>query len=271
MPFAPDQGTGIPAAYNPGTELPAASYPDTGLPFAPDPGTGLPADYNPDTELPAVSMPFLATFSTATGITITSKLDTGYPTVSQFPALSAGSGNFNTSPLFVSHTTNSLTAPRVSTKTSPPVTTSMLACGKIKAVAFFPQEPLHTRLSLATSHHSPGAIRSMNPGYPSVFDLCPEADLFTPKASPGTVYHEFRPSPLPVSLNHPPTSTDSVNQIAEALAKITPLQRLPQAKPSIFRSDEADTKFFIWGQPSTLSLIPRPSAHSKSFIFSIST
>ena len=169
-------------------------------------------------------MPFLATSSTDTGIPITSKLDTGYPTVSQFPALSAGSGNLNTSQLFVSHTTNSLTAPRLSTKRSTPVTASELACGTIKPVAAFPQEPLFTSLSLATSHHSPGAINSMNPGYPSVYDLRPEADIFTPKASPGTVYHEFRPSPFPVSLNHPQPSTDSVNQIAEALARVTQLQ-----------------------------------------------
>ena len=246
IPFASYPGTGIPAAYNPRTELPTASYPDTRLPFAPDPSKGIPADYNPDTEFPAVSMPFSATSSTDTGIPITSYLDTGYPTASQFPALSAVSGNLNTSKLFVSHTTNSPTPPRLSTKTSTPVTASEMACGTIKPVASFPQEPLHTSLSWATSHHSPGAIRSMKPGYPSVYDLRPEADIFTLKASPGTVYHEFRPSPFPVSLNHPQPSTVSINQIAEALAKATRLQRLPQAKPSDFRGDEADTKFFIW-------------------------
>ena len=246
IPFALYPGTGIPAAYSPGTELPTASYPDTGLPFAPDTSKGIPADCNPDTEFPAVSMPFSATSSTDTGIPITSNLETGYATASQFPALSAVSGNLNTSKLFVSHTTNSPTAPRLSTKRCTPVTASELACGTIKPVASFPQKPLHTSLSWATSHHSPGAIRSMNPDYPSVYDQRPEADIFTPKASPGTVYHEFRPSPFPVSLNLPQTSTVSVNQIAEALAKVTWLQRLPQAKPSVFRGDGVDPKFFIW-------------------------
>ena len=191
-------------------------------------------------------MPFSATSSTNTGIPSTSNLDTGHPTFSQFPALSAGLRNFNTSQLFVSHTTNSLTGPRLSTKRSTPVTASELACGTIKPVASFPQEPLYTSLSLATSNHSLDAIRSVNPGYPSVYDLRPEADIFTPKASPGTVYHEFRPSPFHVSLNRPSPSADSVNQIAEALANATQLQRLPQAKPSVFRGDKADTKFFIW-------------------------
>ncbi|XP_032228943.1 uncharacterized protein LOC5504746 [Nematostella vectensis] len=44
----------------------------------------------------------------------------------------------------------------------------------------------------------------------------------------------------------PPLQTDSVNQIAEALAKVTQLQRLPQAKPDIFTGGGPHTKFFIW-------------------------
>ena len=82
--------------------------------------------------------------------------------------------------------------------------------------------------------------------FPSVYKLRPEADVCTPKTSLATAYHELRPSPFPVRQNHPPPSADSVHEIAEALAKDMQLQGLPQAKPSIFRGDEVDTKFVIW-------------------------
>ncbi|KAK3745741.1 hypothetical protein QZH41_006276 [Actinostola sp. cb2023] len=55
--------------------------------------------------------------------------------------------------------------------------------------------------------------------------LC-HADAFGPNTSPGTDYN--------------------VNQIAEALAKVTQLQRLPQAKPDMSTGEENDTRFFIW-------------------------
>ena len=44
----------------------------------------------------------------------------------------------------------------------------------------------------------------------------------------------------------PSVRFDDVHQIAEALAKVMQIQRLPQAKPDVFRGDEPDTKFFIW-------------------------
>jgi len=43
-----------------------------------------------------------------------------------------------------------------------------------------------------------------------------------------------------------PHHDDTIQQITDALAKVTQLQRLPQAKPGIFKGDESDTKFFIW-------------------------
>ena len=40
---------------------------------------------------------------------------------------------------------------------------------------------------------------------------------------------------------------DNTRQITEALAKVTQLHRLPQAKPDVFRGEEEDkTKFFLW-------------------------
>lgn len=42
-------------------------------------------------------------------------------------------------------------------------------------------------------------------------------------------------------------SPDNTQQITEALAKVTQLHRLPQAKPDVFRGEEEDkTKFFLW-------------------------
>ena len=39
----------------------------------------------------------------------------------------------------------------------------------------------------------------------------------------------------------------NTQQITEALAKVTQLHRLPQARPDVFRGEEEDkTKFFLW-------------------------
>ena len=41
--------------------------------------------------------------------------------------------------------------------------------------------------------------------------------------------------------------TDNAQQIAETLIKVTQLQRLPQAKPDVYKGDEKDkTRFFLW-------------------------
>ena len=40
---------------------------------------------------------------------------------------------------------------------------------------------------------------------------------------------------------------DNTQQIAETLAKVTQLQRLPQERPDVYKGDEKDkTKFFLW-------------------------
>ena len=42
-------------------------------------------------------------------------------------------------------------------------------------------------------------------------------------------------------------SSDNTQQINDALTKITQLQRLPQAKPDVFKGEEKDkTRFFLW-------------------------
>ena len=64
--------------------------------------------------------------------------------------------------------------------------------------------------------------------------------------TPATSYHEIKPSPYVQGHNHAPPNSGSVFQIAEALAKVTQLQRLPQAKPDVFTGNESGTKFFIW-------------------------
>ena len=58
-----------------------------------------------------------------------------------------------------------------------------------------------------------------------------------PKSSPTTLYHEIKSSPPPENQNRASSSSDSVFQIAVALAEVTQLQRLPQAKPDIFTGD----------------------------------
>ena len=52
------------------------------------------------------------------------------------------------------------------------------------------------------------------------------------------------PQPSPVYVLPSP---DNTQQITEALAKVTQLHRLPQAKPDVSREEDEDkTKFFLW-------------------------
>ena len=66
--------------------------------------------------------------------------------------------------------------------------------------------------------------------------------------NPLPVYHQIS-NPALVS-NVGLTQHEEVQhsqQLIEALAKVTQIQRLPQAKPDIFRGDEKDkTKYFLW-------------------------
>ena len=93
-----------------------------------------------------------------------------------------------------------------------------------------PPVPTHTSATSTTLRHSPPVIDS----FPRT----------TPFVSPSVRYEADAYTPAPRASASP--STADGLQIAEALAKVTQLQRLPQAKPDVFRGDESDTRFFIW-------------------------
>ena len=112
-------------------------------------------------------------------------------------------------------------------------------------IALLPQGPTNRSTGLPTSHSHAGPVSSSKPIPSSTYKLCGDADAFIPKSSPTTLYREIRIPPSE-SQNCAPSSSDSVFQIADALAKVTQPQRPPQAKPDIFTGDETDTKFFIW-------------------------
>ena len=140
-----------------------------------------------------------------------------------------GVGNVTTSHPFVLSNTNSLTAPKIAAGASTPVTSA-----------------LYQVLLTPVPRHAPAVTTSPKPVHPSAYNLRPYPYLFTPKSSPATSYHEIKPSPYFQGHNHAPPNSGSVFQIAEALAKVTQLQRLPQAKPDVFTGNESDTKFFFW-------------------------
>ena len=97
-----------------------------------------------------------------------------------------------------------------------------------------------------TYQHPAYTISSLKPAYSKTHQLSRDATRFTPNSSPATQYREITPSPFTRNLNSAHPSTDNVSQIAEALAKVTQLQRLPQAQPDVFTGDETDRRFFIW-------------------------
>ncbi len=106
--------------------------------------------------------------------------------------------------------------------------------------------PFRNVNSSVTYQHPAYAISSLKPAYPRTYQLSRDATIFTPNSSPATQYRGITPSPFTRNLNPVYPSTDNATQIAEALAKVTQLQRLPQAKPDVFTGDETDTRFYIW-------------------------
>lgn len=72
--------------------------------------------------------------------------------------------------------------------------------------------------------------------------------LFIPRSPHGNpqVFTPWQTQPSIPPMYVMPTQ-DNTWQIAETLAKVTQLQRLPQAKPDVYKGDEKDkTKFFLW-------------------------
>ena len=156
------------------------------------------------------------------------------PTTNTPPETHQGTGM--PTPQIPAFATN-ISYPRTSYYTSPAETSTPFV--------LLPQAPTNRSTGLLTSHSHAGPVSSSKPIPSSTYKLLGDADAFTPKGSPTTLYHKIR-IPPPKSQNHAPPSSDSVFQIADALAKVTQLQRLPQAKQDIFTGDETDTKFFIW-------------------------
>ena len=101
-----------------------------------------------------------------------------------------------------------------------------------------------------TSHYPVYTVSSAKHTSAITFQAQTDGNIFSPQSSPTTVYHDIRPSPHTGRLSQPGNQVhpnlENVCQITEALAKVTQLQRLPQAKPDVFTREETDTRFFIW-------------------------
>ena len=86
-------------------------------------------------------------------------------------------------------------------------------------------------------------------------------------------YQDFTPQslcgkpPLYVPLQSQSPSPDNTQQITEALAKVTQLHRLPQARPDVFRGEEEDkTTLFLWESEfdaliDSVPVVPRQKLH----------
>ncbi|PFX28327.1 hypothetical protein AWC38_SpisGene6945 [Stylophora pistillata] len=162
---------------------------------------GLPVKSFADTgHLPHIG-PSATRAPTDTGLLAPPHLATDYPTTSQLPTFSANTGGLITSQSFVLSTSNSLAAPKTAVNASTPFTP-------------LPQVP-------PTPHPRdfPPVTTSLRAVHPSASDLRLCADPFTPASSPATMYREIKPTPHVQGENRTPPNSDSVFQIAEALAK----------------------------------------------------
>ena len=99
-----------------------------------------------------------------------------------------------------------------------------------------PFSPVYTTAKFSSGGQSPPII-------PAISTTMSEHQLTTPRGFCGNP-PAFFPSPVTTCS---PVSQNYTAQITDALAKITQLQRLPQATPSVFEGSDSDkTKFFLW-------------------------
>ena len=117
-----------------------------------------------------------------------------------------------------------------------------------------PPVPMHRNATSTTLRHSPPVIDS----FPRT----------TPFVSPSVRYEADAYTPAPRAWASP--STADGLQIAEALAKVTQLQRLPQAKPDSSEATSQIPDFSSGRQPSMPSSTPHQSPPNRSFTSYIS-
>ena len=99
-----------------------------------------------------------------------------------------------------------------------------------------PFSPVYTTAKFSSGGQSPPII-------PAISTTMSEYQLTTPRGFCGNP-PAFFPSPV---TTYSPVSQNYTAQITDALTKITQLQRLPQATPSVFEGSNSDkTKSFLW-------------------------
>ena len=82
---------------------------------------------------------------------------------------------------------------------------------------------------------------------PTSFNVDYQPGTSYPRSLYGNSPLYVTPQPSQVSPVYVMPSPDNTQQITEALAKVTQLQRLPQAVPDVFNGEEKDkTRFFLW-------------------------
>ena len=82
---------------------------------------------------------------------------------------------------------------------------------------------------------------------PTSFNVDYQPGTSYPRSLYGNSPLYVTPQPSQISPVYVMPSPDNTQQITEALAKVTQLQRLPQAVPDVFNGEEKDkTRFFLW-------------------------
>ena len=160
------------------------------------------------------------------------------------------------------------------TRSSAPISVSVTQTSALDSRPLVSSVPAVTQSSVSVSQSLPPVTHHfayLGGGYTSSTPMTTHSAYLTTSLQQGLVtspvmyqqaYQDFTPQslygspPLYVPLQSQPLqpspvyvlpSPDNTQQITEALAKVTQLHRLPQAKPDVFRGEEEDkTKFFLW-------------------------
>ena len=160
------------------------------------------------------------------------------------------------------------------TRSSAPISVSVTQTSALGSRPLVSLVPAATQSSVSVSQSLPPVTHHsayLGGGYTSSTPMTAHSAYLTTSLQQGLVtspvmyqqaYQDFTPQslygspPLYVPLQSQPPqpspvyvlpSPDNTQQITEALAKVTQLHRLPQAKPDVFRGEEEDkTKFFLW-------------------------
>ena len=192
---------------------------------------------------------------------------TKFCNTSSSPGLRHLSRSLLQSPSFVTQSSSPVTQSSSSlTRSSVPISVSVTQTSALGSWPLVSSVPA-VRQSLVSLPPVTQHSAYLKEGYTSSTPMTQHGTYLTTSLQQGWVtssvmyqqpYQDFTPQslygkpPLYVPLQSQPPSPDNTQQLTEALANVTQLHRLPQARPDVFRGEEEARQHYFYGSPNSM-------------------